>query len=101
MVSMTISLREDVYDRLREYCKRNKVKPSHVIAKLIEIALPILFQFLLRIPPELLSQLLNMPIATFNSFSGFHVPVGAPESAIKIDFQFLLRIPRRSDMSTW
>ena len=42
MVSMTISLREEIYDRLREYCKRNKVKPSHVIAKLIEIALPIL-----------------------------------------------------------
>jgi len=42
MVSLTISLREEIYDRLREYCKRNKVKPSTVIAKLIEIALPIL-----------------------------------------------------------
>jgi len=42
LVSLTISLKEDVYDRLRDYCRRNKVKPSLVIAKLIEIALPIL-----------------------------------------------------------
>ena len=42
MVSITVSLREDTYDRLREYCRKNGVRPSTVIAKLIEVALPIL-----------------------------------------------------------
>jgi len=42
LVSITVSLRDEIYDRLREYCKKNGVRPSTVIAKLIEVALPVL-----------------------------------------------------------
>ncbi|MEM2272303.1 MAG: hypothetical protein QXP56_06540 [Archaeoglobaceae archaeon] len=42
MVTITVSLREELYDKLREYCHKHKVRTSTVIAKLIEIALPIL-----------------------------------------------------------
>jgi metal-responsive CopG/Arc/MetJ family transcriptional regulator len=42
MVSITISLPEELYERVREYCKRHEIKISHLVQKLIEVGLPIL-----------------------------------------------------------
>jgi hypothetical protein len=36
LVSITISLRADVYHRLYDYCRSRGVKPSHFISALVE-----------------------------------------------------------------
>jgi post-segregation antitoxin (ccd killing protein) len=42
MVSVNVSLPDELYERAREYCKRHDIKISHLIQKLIEVGLPIL-----------------------------------------------------------
>jgi metal-responsive CopG/Arc/MetJ family transcriptional regulator len=39
LVSVTISLKRDTYDKLREYCKKHGVSESKMIARMIELYL--------------------------------------------------------------
>jgi predicted DNA-binding protein len=45
VVTVNISLPEELYDRVREYCKRHGIKISHLVQKLIEVGLPILEEY--------------------------------------------------------
>jgi hypothetical protein len=42
MVVISVSLKGDLYDRLRDYCKRNNISMSFLLRKLIEVGLPVL-----------------------------------------------------------
>lgn len=44
IVVVTVSLKNDLYDRVRDYCKRNNISMSFLLRKLIEVGLPILEQ---------------------------------------------------------
>jgi len=42
MVVVTVSLKNDLYDKLRDYCKRNNISMSFLLRKLVEVGLPVL-----------------------------------------------------------